>query len=43
MADNKTPEEMMKEIEALQLQVNDFSAILEAVGQGTEKIARRFV
>ena len=42
MAD-KSVEELTKEIEALQLQINDLGAILDSVGKGTEKIARRFI
>lgn len=41
MADNT--EEMEAKVKELQLEVNDLSSILEAIGQGTQKMSRRFI
>jgi archaellum component FlaC len=43
MADDKSPEELEEQVKSLQLEINDLSTILEAIGQGTQKLTRRLV
>jgi hypothetical protein len=40
MADS--PEDLEQKVRDLQLEINDLSTILEAIGQGTQKLSRRY-